>query len=102
VPLAALFEHLESGETLEKFLSGFPAVSRKLALDALKQAKVLLLANAALSKVEQYRIRRGVSQGISDIAAGRFEEYDAEGLRQLPKELIASSAKRLANRSKVG
>jgi uncharacterized protein (DUF433 family) len=102
VPLAALFEHIANGETLEDFLSGFPAVSRKLALQALKEAKQLLLASASLSKAEQESIRRKVSQGIKDIEAGRYKDYDAEGLRGLAKELVASSAKRLASRSKTG
>src|SRR5579863_4980305 len=101
VPLAALFEHLESGETLDGFLSGFPTVSRKLALQALKEAKQLLLATTALTKAEQQSVRRGVSQGIKDIEAGRYEDYDAEGLRGLAKELVGNSAKRFAGRSKV-
>jgi uncharacterized protein (DUF433 family) len=39
-----LFDYLEGGETIEDFLEGFPSVSRELALEALKQAKQLLLA----------------------------------------------------------
>ena len=102
VPLAALFERLENGETLEDFLSGFPAVSRKAALQTLKEAKQLFLASASLTKAEQEGIRRGVSRGIKDIEEGRYEDYDAEGLRGLAKELVAGSAKRLASRSKTG
>lgn len=44
VPLQALFDHLEGGETLEEFLDGFPTVSREQAIAALEQAKELLLA----------------------------------------------------------
>ena len=44
VPLQALFDHLEGGETLEEFLAGFPTVSREAAIAALEEAKVLLLA----------------------------------------------------------
>jgi uncharacterized protein (DUF433 family) len=44
VPLQALFDHLEGGETLEEFLSGYPTVSREAAVAALEQAKDLLLA----------------------------------------------------------
>jgi uncharacterized protein (DUF433 family) len=101
VPLAALFEHLEGGKTLEDFLMGFPEISRKHALQTLKEAKQLFLASACLTKAEQAGIRRGVSQGIKDLEAGRYEDYDAEGLRGLAKELVASSAKRLAGRSKA-
>jgi uncharacterized protein (DUF433 family) len=42
VPVQTLFDYLEGGDTLE----GFPTVPRKLALDALEQAKQLLLARA--------------------------------------------------------
>ena len=41
VPVHTLFEYLESGETLENFLAGFPTVSRDLAVQALEEAKVL-------------------------------------------------------------
>jgi len=44
VPLQALFDHLEGGETLAEFLAGFPTVSREAAIAALEEAKVLLLA----------------------------------------------------------
>jgi uncharacterized protein (DUF433 family) len=42
VPLQALFDSLETGETLEQFLEGFPSVSREMAIAALIQARVLL------------------------------------------------------------
>jgi uncharacterized protein (DUF433 family) len=45
VQVQTLFDYLEGGETLEDFLSGFPTVSRELALDALEEAKMLLLAH---------------------------------------------------------
>jgi uncharacterized protein (DUF433 family) len=44
VPVQTLFDYLEGGETLESFLEGFPTVSRELALQALEEAKDLLLA----------------------------------------------------------
>lgn len=44
VPVHTLFEYLEAGERLEDFLDGFPTVSRELALQALEEAKSLLLA----------------------------------------------------------
>ena len=43
VPAQTLFEYLEGGQTLEDFLEGFPTVSRELAIQALEEAKVLLL-----------------------------------------------------------
>ena len=44
VPVQTLFDYLGGGETLEDFLEGFPTVSRELALQALEEAKQLLLA----------------------------------------------------------
>lgn len=44
VPVQTLFEYLEHGESLEDFLTGFPSVSRDLAIRALDEAKELLLA----------------------------------------------------------
>ena len=41
-----LFDYLEAGDSLEDFLEGFPTVSRALALEALEEAKPLLLARA--------------------------------------------------------
>jgi uncharacterized protein (DUF433 family) len=46
VPVQTLFDYLEGGETIEEFLQGFPTVSRDLALQALEEAKHLLLASA--------------------------------------------------------
>ena len=44
VPIQALFDYLEGGDTLEDFLEGFPTVSREAAIAALEEAKQLLLA----------------------------------------------------------
>jgi uncharacterized protein (DUF433 family) len=44
VPLQTLFDYLEGGDTLEEFLEGFPTVPRTLALEALEEAKQLLLS----------------------------------------------------------
>jgi uncharacterized protein (DUF433 family) len=45
VPVQTLFEYLEGGDSLVDFLAGFPTVSRALAIEALEEAKRLLLAN---------------------------------------------------------
>ena len=47
VPVQTLFDYLEGGDTLEDFLQGFPTVSRALALEALAEARKLLLARAS-------------------------------------------------------
>ena len=46
VPVQTLFDYLTGDQTLEDFLEGFPTVSRDLALEALEEAKQLLLARA--------------------------------------------------------
>jgi len=46
VPVKTLFDYLEAGDSIEDFLEGFPTVSRALALEALEEAKHLLLARA--------------------------------------------------------
>ena len=38
VPAQVMFDYLESGETLEEFLTGFPTVSRAMAIAALEEA----------------------------------------------------------------
>jgi uncharacterized protein (DUF433 family) len=42
VPLQALLDSLEGGETLEEFLEGFPTVTREMAIAALEDAQQLL------------------------------------------------------------
>lgn len=42
VPLQALFDSLEGGETLEEFLEGYPGVTREMAIAALQEAQQLL------------------------------------------------------------
>lgn len=46
VPVQTLFDYLEGGETLDEFLEGFPTVSRAMALDALEEARILLLTHS--------------------------------------------------------
>jgi len=46
VPLQALFDYLEGGDTLEEFLEGYPSVSREMALRVLEEARELLSARA--------------------------------------------------------
>ena len=47
VPVQTLFDYLEGGETLDDFLEGFPTVPRDLAVAALEEARLLLLARAS-------------------------------------------------------
>jgi uncharacterized protein (DUF433 family) len=45
VLVRTLFEYLEGGHSLGRFLEGFPTVRREMALQALDEAKQTLLAN---------------------------------------------------------
>ena len=44
VPVKTLFDYLEHGHSLELFLDHFPTVYREQALDALEEARELLMA----------------------------------------------------------
>lgn len=46
VPVRALFDALEAGETIEEFLEGFPAVAREMAVAVLEQARELLASKS--------------------------------------------------------
>jgi uncharacterized protein (DUF433 family) len=46
VPFQTLFDYLETGDTLDEFLVDFPTVTREQAIEALEQAKEVLLASA--------------------------------------------------------
>ena len=45
VPVQALLDHLESGDSLDVFLNSFPSVSREQAIAFLEMAKEAALAN---------------------------------------------------------
>ena len=45
VLVRTLFEYLEAGHSVDRFLEGFPTVSREMALQALEEAKDFLLAS---------------------------------------------------------
>jgi len=47
VPVQALLDYLEGGETLDEFLDDFPSVSREQAVAFLEEAGRALLANIA-------------------------------------------------------
>lgn len=38
VPIQALFDYIESGETLDEFLENFPSVNKEFAIEVLKMA----------------------------------------------------------------
>ena len=44
VLVRTLFDYLEAGHTIDRFLAGFPTVTREMALQALEEAGESLLA----------------------------------------------------------
>lgn len=47
VPVQTLLDYLESGESIDEFLAGFPSVSREQVISFLEQAKDRLVADAS-------------------------------------------------------
>ena len=47
VPVKALFDYLEAGDTLDTFLDDFPGVTREQVIGALRLSKERLLAECA-------------------------------------------------------
>jgi uncharacterized protein (DUF433 family) len=47
VPVQTLLDYLESGESIDDFLSGFPSVNREQVIEFLEQAKDRLVATAS-------------------------------------------------------
>ena len=39
VPVKSLFDHLEAGDSIEKFLDGFPSVKREQVITLLEESK---------------------------------------------------------------
>ena len=54
-----------------------------------------------LPKPQRERIKRRVGQGIADIEAGRYEEFDASGLRGVATDLVAASVKKSKRQSQA-
>ena len=46
VPVKALFDYLEGGESLQEFLDDFPTVSKELAIDLLKLAEKVAVSQS--------------------------------------------------------
>ena len=47
VPVQTLLDYLESGESIDDFLAGFPSVNREQVIEFLEQAKDRLIATAS-------------------------------------------------------
>ena len=51
VPVKTLFDYLESGDSLDEFLSDFPSVTREKAVAALELAREMTEADATVARV---------------------------------------------------
>ena len=79
------------------------AVRHMQETEAARSERALLADfEAHLPAGERKDIRRSVKRGIQDIDAGQFEEYGAEGLRGLTRELVSASVKKRASPAKAG
>ncbi|MBZ5609607.1 MAG: type II toxin-antitoxin system ParD family antitoxin [Acidobacteriia bacterium] len=67
------------------------------AVRRMQEAEAFKKERAMFADSERSRVR----QGIRDIEAGRFEDYDRHGLTRLANELVETSVKR-QRRSKAG
>jgi len=50
VPIQALFDYIETGETLEEFLVNFPYVTHKQAIEVLEKAKLFITTEKMLNE----------------------------------------------------
>jgi uncharacterized protein (DUF433 family) len=50
VPIQALFDYIETGETLEEFLDNFPYVTHEQAIEVLEQAKLFITTEKVLNE----------------------------------------------------
>ncbi len=50
VPIQALFDYIETGETLDEFLDNFPTVQKEYALQVLEMAKTTLTTEKVLNE----------------------------------------------------
>lgn len=48
VPIQALFDYIETGETLKEFLENFPSVSHEQAIEVLEKAKLSIITEKIL------------------------------------------------------
>ena len=50
VPVQALFDYIETGETLDEFLENFPSVRKEYAVEVLEMAKKTLTSEKILNE----------------------------------------------------
>jgi uncharacterized protein (DUF433 family) len=71
VPFQALLDYLEGGQSLNDFLNDFPTVTREAAVQALENAKSLV--------VDDIRFSEAVRTGLAAADRGDFVEHEEVG-----------------------
>ena len=85
VPIKHLFDYLEGGESLEKFLDEFPTVSREQALAVLSASRESLLNTRTSSDARLKLMREAANDELfmSDLSATLEDFKDADKLEHL-------------------
>ncbi len=55
VPIQAIFDYIETGETLNEFLENFPTVRKEYAIEVLQMARKTLTTEKVLHGPDSYR-----------------------------------------------
>jgi putative addiction module CopG family antidote len=77
------------------------AVRRMQEMDAAREERTRMAEfESGVTAGQHSEMRRSVQRGIQDIEAGRYEEYDADGLRRLARELVDQSSRKTNRRTK--
>lgn len=71
------------------------AVRRMQEAEATRQERWFAEFETRLTKSQRNSIRKGVGEGIKDVEQGRYDDYDAAGLRGLAKELVEASERKI-------
>lgn len=50
VPIQALFDYIETGETIEEFLENFPSVSHEQTVEVLEMARLIITKEKVLNE----------------------------------------------------
>ena len=74
VPVKSLFDHLESGDSIEDFLEGFPSVHREQVMAVLGDIEDLAVVQTRRSEstIAHEDILAALAEAEADIAAGRL------------------------------
>ncbi|MEO7725563.1 MAG: DUF433 domain-containing protein [Chthoniobacterales bacterium] len=78
VPAKSLFHHLEAGESIEQFLSGFPSVKREQVIALLAEARRQIFSPSLGGKQAKFPIFSSRSPGALDLTPQELSRIEAE------------------------